>query len=84
VNEIGTSTHVVQDALDREVRLVQDSIDLVASGGAVSTTVIGLRLADLVIEIVGPAASSRGVLVEPLWGADEAITDVRVRRMDRS
>ncbi len=84
MNDIGTPAHKVEDTLDREVGLVQTSIDLVASGGAVSTTVAGLRLADLVLEIVTPGASARGVLVEPLWGADETVTDVRVRRMDRS
>jgi hypothetical protein len=83
MNDIGTPAHQVKDTLDREVGLVQTSIDLVASGGAVSTTVAGLRLADLVLEIVGPGALSRGVLVEPLWSADETVTDVRVHRIDR-
>jgi hypothetical protein len=84
MNEIGSPAHDVQDALDREVGLVQTSIDLVATGGAVSTTVAGLRLADLVVDIVRPAAAARGVVVEPLWGADETLTDVRVHRMDHA
>jgi hypothetical protein len=84
MNEISTPAHEVEDALDREVRLVQDSIELVASGGAISTTVAGLRLADLVVEIVAGRAAQRDVLVEPLWGADETTTDVCIRRMPGS
>ena len=70
----------VQHALDREVELVMSAVDLVASGGAPSTQVIGLRLAASVIEIVRPMAAARGVVVEPMWGPDEAAQDVRVRR----
>jgi hypothetical protein len=69
----------VQHALDREVELVMSAIDLVAGQGAPSATVGGLRMTDLVIEIVRPLAAQRGVVVEPLWGADETTTDVRVR-----
>jgi len=70
----------VQRAIDREVELVTSAIDLVASGGASSTMVVGLRLTDSVIEIVRPLAAHRGVVVEPLWGPDETTNDVRVRR----
>jgi len=74
----------VRHALDREVELVMSAVDLVASGGAPSTQVIGLRLTDSVIEIVRPMAEARGVLVDPMWGPDETTKDVRVHRAGTS
>jgi hypothetical protein len=76
------SEHDVQRAIDREVELVTSAINLVASGGAPSTMVIGLRLTDAVVEIVQPMAAQRGVVVEPLWGPDETTCDVRIRRLE--
>ena len=73
------SAHVRQ-AIDREVDLVMSAVNLVATGAAPSTMVVGLRLTDAVVEIVRPIASDRGVIVEPLWGADEDTMDVRVSR----
>ncbi len=73
------SAHV-RRAIDREVELVLSAVNLVASGGAPSTMVVGLRLTDAVVEIVRPIASDRGVVVEPLWSADEDTADVRVYR----
>ena len=70
----------VRHALDREVELVLSAVNLVASGGAPSTMVVGLRLTDAVVEIVRPIARERGVVVEPLWSADEDTADVRVYR----
>ncbi len=58
MSDMGRSRLEVQHALDREVELVSSAIDLVASHGAPSATVAGLRLADLVIEIVGPGAAA--------------------------
>jgi hypothetical protein len=74
------SVHVRQ-AIDREVDLVLSAVNLVATGGAPSTMVVGLRLTDVVVEIVRPIASDRGVVVEPLWSADEDTADVRVYRV---
>lgn len=79
MHEPGASDRELQHVIDREVDLVTSAIDLVASGGAPSTTVVGLRLMDSVIEIVGPLAAQRGVVIEQLWGPDEATSDVRVR-----
>jgi hypothetical protein len=73
------SAHV-RHAIDREVDLVMSAVNLVATGGAPSTMVVGLRLTDAVVEIVRPIASDRGVIVEPLWSADEGTADVRVYR----
>jgi hypothetical protein len=76
-----TSTREVQRTIDREVALLTSAVDLVASGGAPSTLVGGLRLGEAVLVIVGPIAVDRGVILEPLWTADESGVDVRVRRV---
>jgi hypothetical protein len=70
----------VRRTIDREVELVLSAVNLVASGGAPSTMVVGLRLTDAVVEIVRPIAIDRGVVLEPLWTADEDTADVRVYR----
>jgi len=70
----------VERTLDREVELLMSAVLLVASGGAPSTTVAGLRLAEAAMEIVRPRAVERGLLLEALWGPDERTCDVRVRR----
>ena len=70
----------VERTIDREVELLTSAINLVASGGAPSATVAGLQLAEAATAIVRPLAEDLGVVVEPLWGADEGGTDVRVRR----
>ena len=72
----------IQRSIDREVDLVMSAVSLVASGGATSTMVVGLRLTDAVIEIVRPRAVEVGVVLEPMWGPAEEATDVRVRRME--
>ena len=79
MNDITADGTGVQSAIDREVGLVTSAVDLVASGGATSAMVGGLRLADAVLEIVTPHARAVGVSLEPLWSADEALTDIRVR-----
>ncbi len=61
---------------------MSSAVDLVASGAAISTTVVGLRLTDAVIAILQPRAAERGVILEPLWGSDEDTADVRVRRSE--
>jgi hypothetical protein len=53
---------------------------MVASGGAPSTTIGGLRLAAAALEVVQPLAAERGVVIVPLWGPDEDATDIIVRR----
>ncbi len=76
------SPRAFQETLDREVALLLSAVDLVAAGGAPSTTVAGLRLCETVIEVVRPEALDRGVRLEPLWNADESGCDVRVRRLE--
>ena len=70
----------MQRTIDREVALLTSAVDLVVSGGAPSTTVAGLRLGEAVLAIVEPMAVEQGVVLEPLWNADESGLDVRVRR----
>jgi hypothetical protein len=70
----------VERTLDREVELLMSAVLLVASGGAPSTTVAGLRLAEAAMAIVLPRAVERGLIMEALWGPDEWTCDVRVRR----
>ena len=70
----------LRSAIDREVELVMSAVNLVASGAAPSATVGGLRLVDAVLEIVSARAGVAGVTLEPLWGPDEVVTDVRIRR----
>jgi uncharacterized Fe-S center protein len=80
MKEPGASALQLQHAIDHEVELVTSAINLVASGGAPSSMVVGLHLTDSVVEIVRPLAAQRGVIVEQLWGPDETTNDVRVRR----
>jgi len=79
MKEPGASATELQHVIDREVDLVTSAINLVASGGAPSTMVVGLRLTDSVIQIVGPLAAQRGVVIDQLWGSDETTSDIRVR-----
>ncbi len=73
------STRAFEETLDREVALLTSAVDLVAAGGAPSATVSGLHLCEVVMDVVRPTADARGVMLEPLWTADEAGCDVRVR-----
>ncbi len=74
------TTSEIQRTIDREVELLTGAIYLVASGGAPSATVAGLRLGEAAMAVVTPLAADRGLILEPLWGADEGGVDVRVRR----
>ena len=59
------------------------AVDLVASGGAPSTTVVGLRLTDAVIEIVRPLARGAGRRPRaPVERGRGSGCDVRVRRAE--
>jgi hypothetical protein len=81
MSETTTNRTDVESAIDREVELVTSAINLVASGAAPSATVGGLRLAGAIMEIVVPRARAASVTLEPLWGPDETVTDIRVRRL---
>ena len=74
------ATAEVERTLDREIELLMSAVNLVASGGAPSTTVAGLRLAEAAMAVTKPRAVERGLVMEALWGPDEGTCDVRVRR----
>ena len=78
-----TSDREVRRTIDRETALLESAIDLVASGGAPSATISGLRLAESVLAVIAPSAAARGVVLEPLWTADESGCDVRVSRVEQ-
>ncbi len=82
MNDPESLTADIQRSIDREVDIVMSAVNLVASGGAPSTMVGGLRLADAVIEIVRPRAVELGVVLEPIWGPGEETAEVRVRRIE--
>jgi hypothetical protein len=81
MNDTEPATIEVQRTIDREADLLTGAIYLVASGAAPSTTVAGLRLGEAAMKVVAPLAADRGLVLEPLWGGDEAAFDVRVRRV---
>lgn len=74
-----TATDEIERTLDREVDLLMSAVNLVASRGAPSATVGGLRLAEAAMDVVRPGAIEQGVVMEALWGSDEGTCDVRVR-----
>lgn len=80
MRHIDGGANEVRLTLDREVELLASAIRMVASGGAPSTTIGGLRLAAAALEIVRPMADEAGVVIVPLWGPDEDATDIIVRR----
>ena len=78
------AAHEVRRTIDRETALLQSAVELVASGGATSATVSGLRLAESVLAAVAPGAAARGIELHPLWTTDESGCDVRVVRAGAS
>jgi hypothetical protein len=75
-----TAGHEVRRTIDQEIELVASAVTLVATGGASSATVVGLKLGEAVLAIVAPQAAARGLRLVPLWGPDEAGLDIRVVR----
>jgi hypothetical protein len=73
------NTGDIERTLDREVELLTSAVRFVASGGATSTTVAGLQLAEAAMAVVAPIAREHGVVMDMLWGPDERASDVRVR-----
>ena len=80
MNDIDPADVTVRQTIDREAELLNSAVDLVANGAARSTTIVGLRAAEAAIIIARRHASGLGVLLEPIWGADEGVSDVRVWR----
>lgn len=72
----------IRATIDREAEIVASAVRLVASGATPRTIVAGLRLGEAALTIARPLAVELGVVLEPLWRADEDGTDVIVRRLD--
>jgi hypothetical protein len=70
----------IQRTLDREVELLVSAVGLVANGVAPSTIVANIQLGEAAMAIVQSLADERGVILEALWGPDEAGFDIQVRR----
>jgi hypothetical protein len=68
--------------VELELQLVQDAIDLVASGRSRRVVVAGLRLGDVILGRSEASGRKAGVRVVPLWTTDEAGTDIAVERME--
>ena len=69
-------------ALEHELRLVREAIDLVAGGGSRRVVVGGLRFGqDLLVPARGLAATA-GVRLVPLWMPDDAGADIAVEQID--
>jgi hypothetical protein len=66
------------ETLDREAELIESAIRMVASGRATSITVAGLSLAAAAMALTRPMADELGITLEPVWGLDLRLTDVRV------
>ena len=71
----------VRATLDRETDLLIGAIRLVASGGARSADVAGLRLAESAMTLARPDAEAAGLTLTPLWRSDESGCDVHVGRL---
>jgi hypothetical protein len=68
-------------ALDREMELVRNAIDLVASGGAPRVTLGGLSFGEELIEPARRMALEAGVRIVPLWTADDVGAALAVERI---
>ena len=71
-------------SLEREHQQVMTAIKFVASGGAVSVSLSGLRFAQQLLEGCSAEAASSGVLLEPRWWPEDAGCDLVVRRAEPS
>lgn len=76
----GPRDQQVRIALEREVGLLDSAVRLVAAGRSPAVTVAGLHLATAAIALVTPIAADLGVVLEPLWGSGDVVTDVRIVR----
>lgn len=73
----------VSATLESEMRLVREAIAMVASGGAPRVVLGGIRFGETLAEWARRLAGEAGVLLTPLWRADEAGADLSVERMTR-
>ncbi len=72
------ASEAVAAVLEREMRLVRDAIEMVASGAAPRVTIAGIRFGDSLIELASGWPIAAGVRLTPLWRTDEAGVDLTV------
>ena len=78
----GPADDALEVTLDHELRLINEAIMLVATGGAPRTTVVGLRLGDELLGRAREMAAEAGVRLVPLWHADESGVDIAIERIE--
>jgi hypothetical protein len=64
--------------LEREMQLVREAIEMVATGAAPRVTVAGIRFGDNILEPAREWAVAAGVRIAPLWRTDEQGVDIAV------
>jgi hypothetical protein len=74
------ATEVVPATLEKEMRLIREAIALVASGRAPRTVVAGLQLSEALLAPAGQMAAEAGVVLVPLWHADDSGADIAIER----
>ena len=67
---------LTSSTLERELRLVDEALDAVASGRFPSVTVAGLRFGDELLPGARDSAAARGLRVRPLFHAGEHGADL--------
>jgi hypothetical protein len=73
---------VAESALDRELAMIRQAIDMVASGGAPRVTLGGLRFGEQLLGRARRLGAVSGVRVVPLYSTDEAGADLMMERID--
>lgn len=76
------TAEAVPATLEHELRLIEEAIAFVASGGAPRVVVASLRLGEALLGPAQRVAREAGVRILPLWRADEAGLDIAIERID--
>ena len=77
----GFDSSLTSATLEHELRLVSEAIDAVASGQFPSVTVAGLHFGVALLPRAQAIAAGRGLIVRPLFHADEHGADLVVERV---
>jgi hypothetical protein len=71
----------VARALEREMNLVREAIEMVARGASPRVTLAGLRFGQTLLGTAWGLAIEAGVRLVPLWKPDDAGADIAVERI---
>jgi len=74
---------LVGAAIERDLGLICEGIEMVASGAALRVVVTGLRVGDAVLPPASRLASSSGVRIEPYWSLDDSFVAVAIEPLGR-